>query len=79
MPRQLRDGGRDEALALGWGGCELCHGMAQTRGGGEGGSFFSLESFKLHCHDCFYLKKKKGKKVKKKEKKKKQNKTEKLL
>jgi len=30
--------------------------------------FFSLESFKLHCHDCFYLKKKM-----------KQNKKEKLL
>lgn len=33
--------------------------------------FFSLESFKLHCHDCFYLKKKR--------KKKKRNKNEKLL
>lgn len=23
--------------------------------------FFSLKSFKLHCHDCFYLKKKQTK------------------
>ena len=54
--------------AMPWSAERSGHWMAQTRGGGEGGIFFSLESFKFHCHDCFYLKKKK-----------KQNKNEKLL
>lgn len=43
--------GRDKAL--GWGGDELCHGMAQTRGGGEeGGRFF----FSLSNHLKFIVK-----------------------
>lgn len=33
--------------------------------------FFSLESFKLHCHDCFYLKKKKKRKQRKTKRKRK--------